>query len=86
MTFFWILLSIAAVLAAAVLLIGTVGGYVPTRQFVVILFFLIFVLRILFFRPGFSLLGWILELSDLSMLASLIVVTFGMTPVQRKMK
>lgn len=81
-----IILGVILYLAAAVLLIGTVGGYVPTRQFVVILFFLIFVLRILFFRPGFSLLGWILELSDLSMLASLIVVTFGMTPVQRKMK
>ena len=81
-----IILGVLLYLAAAVLLIGTLGGYVPTRQFVLLLLGLIFALRVLFFRPGWSLLGWILELSDLFILASLIALPLSMNPVQRKTK
>ena len=78
--------AIIGALMCICLLIGTLGGYVPTRQFVLLLLGLIFALRVLFFRPGWSLLGWILELSDLSILASLIALPLSMNPVQRKTK
>ena len=79
-----IILGILLYGTAAVLLIGTVGGYVPTRQFVLLLLSLCFLIRILFFRPGFTLLGWVLELSDLTMLLSLILLPVTMVPVKSK--
>ena len=79
-----IVLGIVLYGASAALLLATVGGYVPTRQFSVLGFCLIFGLRILLFRPGFTVLGWVLELSDLSMLASLVILL--MTMVQGKKK
>ena len=81
-----IILGVLLYLASAVLLIGTVGGYVPTRQFVLLLLGLIFLLRVLLFRPGFTFLGWLLEVSDLAMLAALIAMPLSMTPVQKKTK
>ena len=47
---------------------------------------LIFLLRVLLFRPGFTFLGWLLEVSDLAMLAALIAMPLSMTPVQKKTK
>ena len=79
-----IVLAIVLYVGSAALLIGTVGGYVPTRQFSVILFCIILALRIFVFRPAFSVLGWVLELSDLAMLVSLLILPLTMVIPKKK--
>jgi hypothetical protein len=79
-----IILAVAFYLAAGTLLLMTVGGYVPTRQFSVISFCLILLVRVLFFIPGFDIRGWVLEISDLAILTALILLPGTMKPAKPK--
>lgn len=79
-----IILSILLYGGGGALLFATVYGFVPTRQFVMILFGLIFAVRVLFYAPGMDLLAWILEASELSVLLSLVLLPATMRPVKRK--
>lgn len=75
-----IILAVVFYLTAGGLLIITVGGFVPTRQFSVISFCLILLVRILFFRPVFGLIPIVLELSELTMLISVLILPLTMVP------
>lgn len=79
-----ILLAFVLYLGAGALLFLTVLGFVPTHQFAVLAFFLILLIRVLFFRPGFSISGWVLEASELTMLVSLILLPVTMIPGKKK--
>ena len=75
-----VVLALVLYLAAGGLLIMTVGGLVPTRQFSVLAFGLIRLGRLLFFRPSFGLLPIVLELSELSMLVAVMILPATMIP------
>jgi hypothetical protein len=75
-----IVLAILIYLTAGGLLIITIGGFVPTRQFSVISFCLILLVRILFFRPAFVLFPIVLELSELAMLVAVLIMPLTMFP------
>ncbi len=79
-----IVFAVIFYLAAGGLLVLTVGGFVPTRQFSVIAFGLILLVRILFFRPSLGFLPVFMELSQLTMLIS--VAILPLTMVQGKMR
>ena len=79
-----IILAVVFYLAAGSLLLMTVGGYVPTRQFSVIAFCLILLTRVLFFIPGFDIRRWVLEISDLTMLFALVLLPVTMNPAKIK--
>ncbi len=79
-----IVLSAFAYLAASVLLLGTTGGYVPTRLFCVAWFCLIFLVRLLFFLPRGKILAQLLAISDLSIIAAMTILPLTMQPVKPK--
>ena len=81
-----IFLAVILYLAAGGLLILTVGGFVPTRQFSVISFGVILLGRLLFFRPSFGLLPIVLELSELSMLIAVMILPATMIPSKMRNK
>lgn len=81
-----IILAVVFYLAAGGLLVLTVGGFVPTRQFSVIAFSLILLVRILFFRPAFGLLPIVLEVSNVSMLVSVLILPATMLPGKMRNK
>ena len=79
-----ILLAVIFYLLAAALLAGTAAGFVPTRQFSVILLCAIFLVRILFFRPGLDLFAWTKEVSDLAILVAVILLPGTLRPLRKK--
>ena len=79
-----IVLSVLVYLGGGALLIGTVFGFVPTRQFVMILFGVVLVLRFLLYAPGFRVVSWFLEISELTMIMSLFLLPATMKPIRRK--
>lgn len=79
-----IILSLVFYAGGGALLFLTILGFVPTNQFAVLAFCVIFLIRILFFRPGFSLFDWVQEFSELTMLASLILLPLTMVPGKPK--
>ena len=81
-----ILLALVLYVGAGGLLFLTVLGFVPTNQFSVLSFGLIFLIRILLFRPGFSIADWVREISELTMLLSLILLPLTMVPGKKKKK
>ena len=83
-TWFRILLAVIFYLGAGSLLVMTVWGYVPTRQFSVIALLVILLFRILFFGPEWKLLPIVLELSELTMLAAVSILPLSMIPVKLK--
>ena len=81
-----IVLAVIFYLAAGGLMVLTVGGFVPTRQFSVIAFSLILLVRLLFFRPSLGFLPIVLELSQLTMLVSVLILPLTMVPGKMKNK
>ncbi len=77
-------LSVFAYLIASVLLLGTAGGYVPTRLFCVAWFCLLFLVRLLFFLPRGRILALVLAASDLSVIAAMAILPLTMQPVNPK--
>lgn len=73
-----IIFSLIGYSAGAALLLMTVAGFVPTRQFSVILFVILIGLRILLFRPTGGVVAYILESSDIFVLASLAIMPAAM--------
>ena len=79
-----IILAVVVYGGGGALLFATVYGFVPTRQFVMILFGIVLAVRILFYAPGMNLLAWILEVSELSIILSLVLLPATMRPVKLK--
>ena len=75
-----LLFSLFGYAAGGALLLLTIAGFVPTRQFSVILLALLTVLRLLLFRPA-GLAAMVLECSDLCMLVSLTIMPATMKKI-----
>ena len=72
--------SLLGYTAGGALLLLTVAGFVPTRQFSVILFAILLILRVLLFRPVIV-TALLTECSDLCMIASLAIMPATMRKV-----
>lgn len=79
--FLRLLFSVVGYAAGGALLFLTIAGFVPTRQFSVILFGLLVLLRLLLFRPA-GMVPFILEGSDICMLISLAILPATMCTVK----
>ena len=79
-----ILLSLVIYGGGGALLLGTVCGYVPTRQFAMILFGVASAARVLFYAPGLDLLAWIIEASELCTVLSLLILPAIMRPLRKR--
>lgn len=82
-----IMLGIIFYLASALLLLAAVGGFLPYRFPAPLVIGSVLVLRILFFDIGLhGLVPWVLELSELSILAALFCLPLSLKPSQVKRK
>ena len=79
-----IVLSVLWYVLAAVILLGTAGGYLPGRLLAGLMFFVSVVVRILFFDLGvLDILSWVRELSILFILAGIGSFAMGLHPGKR---
>lgn len=79
-----IVLSVLCYLSAAVVLVSTSMGYLPGKLLASLLIAVPLACRILFFRDGIALIDWCLEVSVLTMLASLFCMTRCFKAPKRK--
>lgn len=80
-----IVLSVVWYVLAALVLLGTAGGYLPGRLLAGVMFFLPMSVRLLVFDlGGLDLFLWVKELSVLCTLAALGCLSMGLTPINRK--
>jgi len=76
-----IILSVPAYIASAIILLATAGGYIPTKLPAALLLAVIFLCRSCFYSFDDSgLVSLVLEISVLSMIASLVVLSLCFTP------
>ncbi len=80
-----ILLAVIWYASAATVLLATVGGYLPGRMLAALMFAIPAVVRLLFFDLGhLGLIGWVLELSVLSVLAGLACLAMGLRDIPKR--
>lgn len=80
-----IILAIVWYALTALILIGTVGGYLPGRMLAGLMFAIAALVRLLFYDFGhLGLISWVRELGVLSMLASLGCLPMGLEPMVKR--
>lgn len=81
-----IVLSILCYLIAGVVLLATSMGYLPGKLLSSVMFAVLLACRVLFYRSGLGLFDWFLEVSVLTMLASIFCLTRCFKQLKRKVK
>ena len=79
-------LSVLIYLVAGAVLVLTSLGFLPGKLLSSVLFAVPLACRLLFYRNGIALFDWCLEISVLTMLASLFCLTRCFKPLKRKMR
>jgi hypothetical protein len=79
-------LSVLIYLVAGAVLVLTSLGFLPGKLLSSVLVAVPLVCRVLFYRNGIALFDWCLEISVLTMLASLFCLTRCFKPLKRKMR
>jgi hypothetical protein len=79
-------LAVLVYLASGAILVLTSMGYLPGKLLSSLLFAVPLACRILFYREGIALFDWCLEISVLTMLASLFCLTRCFKPLKRKVR
>lgn len=79
-----IVLSVLGYLSAGAVLVMTALGLLPGKLLSSVLFVVPIVCRLLFYRSGIGLFDWCLEISVLTMLASLFCLTRCFKPLKKK--
>lgn len=80
-----IILAVIWYASAATVLLATVSGYLPGRLLAALMFAIPAVVRLLFYDLGhLGLIGWVLELSVLSVLAGLGCLAMGLRPITKR--
>lgn len=80
-----IILSIIWYAFAAVVLLATIGGYLPGRVFSSVVFFVSIVVRIVCYDLGkIGLLRWVTEAAVLCALLALAAIPMALTPINKK--
>ncbi len=79
-----IILAILAYSGACVVLLGTVGGYVPGRMLVTLTLLLPIAIRFFCYDLGkLSLFAWVLEISRLLVMVSLLCFVWSLKPIKK---